>query len=57
MVKRFGESPIRWTVEEKARIVGLHKDGMTPRQIAERYGVRIGSINGILHRAKKAKTE
>ena len=57
MVKRFGESPVHWTEEEKIRIVRMHGAGMMPKQIAERFGVRVGAINGILHRAKKAKTE
>ncbi len=42
----------RWTKEQQERIVELHKAGMTPLQLAERYDVSRGSINGVLQRNK-----
>lgn len=57
MVKLFGKPHIHWTPEEVAKIVELHKSGKTPTELAERFGTSKNSINGVLHRAKKARTE
>lgn len=49
-----GRSPRRLTRSQEARLVALRANGLLYRDLAERFGVPMGTIGGILRRAKEA---